>query len=232
MPWRRSARTCSRRARPSATATAPASAAIEARPRRERGHAAVSPRGRDDRLLARRATPARHARHPRLPKGAVVRSFSSDSPRDTAWCARGAPRLSARPGLNRFIWDMTYPGPVDAAGREPARPQWTDGRARARTPFASRRRRHDHAAARPARRSARACATASRTAMMEAQLAHNLRVRDLVSDAIARPSSCGAPRARRELAAPPDRRWSRSSSRRRCATAGPGSSPTSTTCTA
>jgi hypothetical protein len=44
-------------------------------------------------------------------KGAVVRSFSSDSTRDTTLARAGTLRLPTRAGLNRVIWDMNHPGP-------------------------------------------------------------------------------------------------------------------------
>ena len=44
-------------------------------------------------------------------KGAVMRRVSSDSARDRAMGRAGGARLPSRAGLNRFVWDMTYPGP-------------------------------------------------------------------------------------------------------------------------
>ena len=48
-------------------------------------------------------------------KGAVVRSYAADSARVGGGRGAGS-GLSANPGLNRFIWDMTYPGPAGAGG--------------------------------------------------------------------------------------------------------------------
>ena len=65
--------------------------------------------------------------------GRLVRAFSSETPqraqaegpRDPDDDMRpggggGAPRLTKHPGLNRFTWDLRYPGPWSAAARGPA----------------------------------------------------------------------------------------------------------------
>ena len=116
-----------------------------------------------------------------LPDGTVVRSFASDSLRDTTMTRAGTPRLSSRAGLNRFVWDMTHAGPwspnatqrgrngpMAAPGQYTVR--FTSGGRSTTTPLVL-------------RADPRVLKDGITPATMEAQLAHNLRVRNLVSDA-------------------------------------------------
>src|SRR5215208_2233818 len=94
----------------------------------------------------------------------------------------GATRLSARPGLNRFIWDLTYPGPWAASARQSGRngPMAAPGAYTVRLTVGG-----SPAVTRPLvlRADPRAARDGATPAVLQEQLAHNLRVRDLVSDA-------------------------------------------------
>jgi hypothetical protein len=122
--------------------------------------------------------------------GAVVRSFSSDVPqagtvviprdlRTTYMGSTGTPRLSKTPGLNRLIWDFAYPGPWDADPRRNGRggPLAPPGTYTARL-TANGVTESQPLVIRPDPRVTRDGVT---TEVLRAQLAHNLRVRDLVS---------------------------------------------------
>ena len=115
------------------------------------------------------------------PNGAVVRSFSTDSVRDTTAARAGAARLPARAGLNRFVWDMAHPGPWSPNPNQRGRngPMATPGRYTVRLTAGG------QTTAQPLvlRADPRALKDGVTGATLEAQLAHNLRVRDLVSDA-------------------------------------------------
>jgi hypothetical protein len=106
--------------------------------------------------------------------GAVVRSFSSDS-------GAGGPRLPARVGLNRFIWDMTYPGPwsVSTSQRGSAGPMAAPGR------YTVRLTANGVTSTQPLvlKADPRALRDGITQQILEQQLAFNLRARDLVSDA-------------------------------------------------
>lgn len=116
-------------------------------------------------------------------KGVVVRAFSSDSVRDTTGVARGAPRIPARQGLNRFIWDMTYPGPWTASasrsGRGVSGPMAPPGS------YSVRLVANGVTTTQPLtlRADPRVIRDGVTPTVMAAQFAHNIRARDLVSDA-------------------------------------------------
>jgi photosystem II stability/assembly factor-like uncharacterized protein len=115
--------------------------------------------------------------------GAVVRSFSGDSARDTTRSPvrAGITRLPARAGLNRVIWDMTYPGPwsTSASQRAATGPVAVPGT------YAVRLSVDDQSFSEPLtlRADPRIIRDGVTQKVLEEQLAHNLRVRDLVSDA-------------------------------------------------
>ena len=114
-------------------------------------------------------------------RGGVVRRFSSDSLRDTSMASAGTVRLPARAGLNRFIWDMAYSGPwsENAAQRGRNGPMAAPGTYTVR--FTANGVTMTHPLV--LRADPRATRDGMTQAMFEAQLAHNLRVRELVSDA-------------------------------------------------
>ncbi len=116
------------------------------------------------------------------PNGAVIRSFSSDSARDTTMARAGTPRLPSRAGMNRFVWDMAYPGP------------WSPNRAQSgrNGPLAApgatymvRLIAGGRTLAEPLvlRADPRVLRDGISQAVLEEQLAQSLRARDLVSDA-------------------------------------------------
>jgi photosystem II stability/assembly factor-like uncharacterized protein len=125
--------------------------------------------------------------------GQTVRSFSSeraapaegvaaagsaddeDSPR-----ARPVPRLSKEKGLNRFTWDLAYPGPRDAAtGRAGTNgPTAVPGRYQARLTVGG----HTETQPFTLREDPRISADGVTLADLREQFQHQLRVRDLVSD--------------------------------------------------
>ena len=113
--------------------------------------------------------------------GTVVRTFSTDSLRDTTMARAATPRLTSRAGLNRLVWDMSYPGPwaPSAAQRGRGGPMAAPGRYAVRLTSGGR------SMTRPLelRADPRALTDGITQATLDAQLAHNLRVRDLVSDA-------------------------------------------------
>jgi photosystem II stability/assembly factor-like uncharacterized protein len=114
-------------------------------------------------------------------KGAVVRSFSSDSARDTSLVRAGTARLPAQAGLNRFIWDMTYPGPWSENANQRGRngPMAPPGTYTVRVSANGVTMMHPLTL----RADPRVTKDGITQATIEAQFAHNLRVRDLVSDA-------------------------------------------------
>jgi photosystem II stability/assembly factor-like uncharacterized protein len=114
--------------------------------------------------------------------GAVVRSFSSDSTRDTTAARTGTPRLATRAGLNRFVWDMSYPGPWAPGGAARSRrggPLAVPGR------FVVRLTAGGQTTTQPLTLVAdpRVVRDGITTAMLQEQLDFNLKTRDLVSDA-------------------------------------------------
>ncbi len=116
-------------------------------------------------------------------KGAVIRRFSTDSTRDTTSVRVGTPRLSSRAGLNRVIWDMSYPGPWSAGAgggrRGGSGPMAAPGR------YTVRLTSNDQSSTQPLQLVAdpRVLKDGITQAILENQLAFNLKVRDLVSDA-------------------------------------------------
>ena len=125
--------------------------------------------------------------------GTVVRGFASEGagerlrePEQPGMRAPtmervGTPRLPRQAGLNRFIWDLSLPGPWDANPQRSGRngPMALPGRYTLRL---VRGRAHARAAAGGAQ-DPRVAADGVTEAELREQLAHNLRVRDLVSDA-------------------------------------------------
>src|SRR5947199_5291348 len=125
--------------------------------------------------------------------GKVVRSFSSEaqaaaesavagaeeddeSPRR----ARPAPRVPKEQGLNRFTWDLAYPGPRDGNGHVAGNgPTAVPGRYQARLTV------NGSSQTQPlvVREDPRVAKDGVTLADLRDQFEHNLRVRDLVSDA-------------------------------------------------
>jgi hypothetical protein len=93
----------------------------------------------------------------------------------------GAARLPAQAGLNRFIWDMTYPG----AWSENANQRGRNGPMAPPGTYTVRVSANGTTMTHPLtlRADPRVTKDGITQAVIEAQFAHNLRVRDLVSDA-------------------------------------------------
>ncbi|MDB4898895.1 MAG: hypothetical protein JWN53_703, partial [Gemmatimonadetes bacterium] len=109
--------------------------------------------------------------------GGVVRSFSSGDAGDST---RRAGRLPAATGLNRFIWDMTYPGPDGGrAGRGGGGPIAAPGT------YTVRLTANGATSTQPLvlRADPRALRDGITQQMLEEQLAFNLKTRDLVTEA-------------------------------------------------
>ena len=130
--------------------------------------------------------------------GQMVRSFSSDGAAAATEAVsagddedqgprRGgaAPRLSKSAGLNRFTWDLSYPGPVNAATRASggSGPTAVPGRYSVRMTV-NRSGAAPWTATQPllVKADPRVVEDGVTIAVMREQLQHNLRVRDLVSD--------------------------------------------------
>ena len=128
------------------------------------------------------------------PGGALIRRFSSDSLRDTTVARGGTPRLSSRAGLNRVVWDMSHPGPWSPNATQRGRngPMASPGR------YVVRLTAGGETSMRPLvlRADPRVLRDGITQATLDAQLAHNLRVRDLVSDANAAAEALRAARRR------------------------------------
>lgn len=114
-------------------------------------------------------------------RGAVIRSFSSDTTPDTVLVRAGTRPLPRREGLNRFVWDLSYPGPWNPnalrRGRNgPLVPpglytvRFTTGGVTSTQPL-------------EVRLDPRVLRDGITPEVVTAQVAHNLRVRDLLSDA-------------------------------------------------
>jgi hypothetical protein len=123
--------------------------------------------------------------------GRVIRSFSSEVqqaamvpvPRDLrppSMALVGASRLSKNPGLDRVIWDFAYPGPWDANPRRNGR----DGPLAPPGTYTVRLTANGVTESQPlvVRADPRVTRDGVTTEILRAQLAHNLRVRDLVSE--------------------------------------------------
>ena len=117
------------------------------------------------------------------PGGEVVRRLSSEATEagaGTSMEAAGAQRITRNAGLNRLIWDMQYPGPWDATARRSGRggPVAAPGTytIRLTSDGATQTKRL------VLRADPRVVADGVTPAIMREQLAHNLRVRDLVSE--------------------------------------------------
>ncbi len=134
-------------------------------------------------------------------KGMVIRAFSSDSVRDTSYVAAGTARIPARAGLNRFVWDMTYPGAwtANAAGRggRGGGPMAPPGN------YSVRLSANGVTTTQPLtlRADPRVVRDGVTPAVINAQFAHNIRVRDLVSDANHFAEQLRAARARADVRA-------------------------------
>ena len=125
--------------------------------------------------------------------GGVVRSFSSESPgetvapsaepgmRATAMERVGTPRLSTSPGLNRFVWELEHAGPWDPSPRRSGRngPTALPGSYTVRLSVGT------WSATQPlvVRMDPRVERDGVTLADLREQLAHSLRVRDMVSEA-------------------------------------------------
>ncbi|GLC24107.1 WD40/YVTN/BNR-like repeat-containing protein [Roseisolibacter agri] len=130
--------------------------------------------------------------------GAVIRSITSVSPgertqavennmRAPAFERTGTPRLDVREGMRRFVWDYTLPGPWDAATQRPGRngPMAAPGRYTARLTIANPAagtQRWTMSQPLIVRADPRQLKDGVTPAVMRAQLAHNLKVRDMVSE--------------------------------------------------
>jgi photosystem II stability/assembly factor-like uncharacterized protein len=124
--------------------------------------------------------------------GKPVRSFSSEAAaapetaasggeddEDTPRRARPAPRLPKEQGLNRFTWDLAYPGPRDGNGRVSANgPTAPPGRYQLRLTV------NGSSQTQPllVREDPRIAKDGVTLADLRDQFGHNVRVRDLVSD--------------------------------------------------
>jgi photosystem II stability/assembly factor-like uncharacterized protein len=124
--------------------------------------------------------------------GKLVRSFSSEraaaaeggsggeEDEEAPRRARPVPRVPKEQGLNRFIWDLTYPGPRDGAGRVGGGgPTAVPGRYQVRLTA------NGVTQTRPlvVREDPRVAKDGVTLADLRDEFEHNMRVRDLVSDA-------------------------------------------------
>ncbi|MEJ7758632.1 MAG: hypothetical protein WKF55_03450 [Gemmatimonadaceae bacterium] len=124
--------------------------------------------------------------------GRVVRSFSSEAQGERATAPAepgmrapvlemtGTPRLPAGAGLNRFVWDLMYPGPWDSNPRRSAR----NGPMASPGTYSVRLNAEGNSQTLPLILHAdpRGAADGITMQVLTGQLAHNMRVRDLVSD--------------------------------------------------
>ena len=129
-----------------------------------------------------------------LPDGTMIRSFSSDSARDTTVARAGTTRLPTRAGLNRVVWDMSYAGPWSASATQRGRngPMAAPGRYQVRFTSGGRTMTQPLTL----RADPRMLQDGITQGILEAQLTHNLRVRELVSDANAAAEELRAVRRR------------------------------------
>ncbi|MDB4912796.1 MAG: hypothetical protein JWM95_440, partial [Gemmatimonadetes bacterium] len=114
-------------------------------------------------------------------RGAVIRTFAADTARSRSGGRGAASDLPARAGLNRFVWDMTFPGPTGASGGFGGRA----GAMAAPGQFTVRLTAGGTTSTQSLvlRADPRVTRDGITQAMLEQQLAFNLKVRDLVSDA-------------------------------------------------
>lgn len=124
--------------------------------------------------------------------GNVVRAFTSEgagerlrAPEQPGMRAptlevAGTPRLPKKPGLNRFVWDLSHPGPWDPNPQRSGRngPMVLPGRYTLRLTAGG----ATHEQPLEVRMDPRVAAEGVTAADLQEQLAHNLRVRDLVTD--------------------------------------------------
>jgi hypothetical protein len=125
--------------------------------------------------------------------GRVVRSVSSEGGAGTEAVASGgdeedeaprrarpAPRLTKTPGLNRFVWDLSYPGPRDPATGQPG----TGGPTAVPGTYQVRLTAGGFTETQPLvlREDPRIAKDGVTLADLRDQFEHNMRVRDLVSD--------------------------------------------------
>jgi photosystem II stability/assembly factor-like uncharacterized protein len=145
--------------------------------------------------------------------GQVVRSFSSEAAGESSqppdepgmraptMVRVGTPKLPTRPGLNRFVWDLAHAGPWSADERRNGRdgPLATPGRYTVRLTAGGLR------ATQPlvVRVDPRVAADGVTPADLREQLAHNVRVRDMVTDVNAAAARIKAARERMAAAACP-----------------------------
>jgi len=130
-------------------------------------------------------------------RGALVRRFTSlgagerrepvaGNMRRPAVETLGTPHLDASPGAHRFVWDMAHAGPVDAGSPRSGRngPLAAPGRYTVRLAWEDSAGRAGWTTERPLTLEAdpRVLRDGMTPALFAAQLAHNLRVRDLVTD--------------------------------------------------
>jgi hypothetical protein len=106
----------------------------------------------------------------------------------------GTPKLPAKAGLNRFVWDLALPGPWDPSPQRSGRngPMAAPGR------YAVRLSSGDYQVTQPLalRLDPRAARDGVTGGVVAEQLAHNVRVRDLVSEANALVDQVRAARTR------------------------------------
>ena len=122
--------------------------------------------------------------------GKIVRSFVAEGPGETATTqpsmrrmvteVSGTPRLPKNPGHNRFTWDLTMPGPWDANPARSGRngPRVLPGEYRVRLTAGT----ETATQSLTVRLDPRVARDGVTLAMLREQQAHNLRVRDMVSE--------------------------------------------------
>jgi len=142
------------------------------------------------------------------PAGKLVRSFSSEAPGEISQTPSepgmraptmervGTPRLGTNPGLNRFVWDLAYAGPWDANPQRSGRngPTAVPGNYTVRLAMG------DWNATQPLvlKIDPRVADDGVSASDLSEQLAHNILVRDMVSEM--NRSIVRIPEARKRLA--------------------------------
>jgi hypothetical protein len=124
------------------------------------------------------------------PGGSLIRRLSSEAPavRPAQWpdlrapdmTSSGTRRLTKNAGINRAIWDLAYPGPWDSLANRSG----NNGPMVAPGNYVVRLTANGVSESRPlaVRADPRALRDGITTGNLAAQLAHNLRVRDMVSE--------------------------------------------------